>query len=222
MGDIRSPISARMGERRRRGSRHGGGGRAHGSHTDRRWGRGDRGHARRRRRGRLGSRPSGLLRRAELGLGCGGRRCGRGRVHGTLALAACRPRDDQKQQHHGRDRQRQKPRSRNGGRHLVSPSQETQSIGHRNRMAVAVNTSATEATSLGTAGAYTGLERTQVRGSDFVQYGRPAVYRENMSSGSTTDFSLPCSPTMTPSGRCLGRSPEARKSSGSARNSIMP
>ena len=63
----------------------------------------------------------------------------------------------------------------------------------------------------------------QVERADFSHpSGRRAVYRENMRSGSTTDFSLPCSPTMTPSGRCLGRSPEARKSSGSARNSISP
>ena len=71
----------------------------------RRGGRGSRHAGRRwRRRGSMGSRPRGFLGRAGLGLGCGGRRCGCGRVHGTLALAARRPRNGHKQQHRRQDR----------------------------------------------------------------------------------------------------------------------
>ena len=106
MGDFLSPNAARMGEpctrdwrgRGERGLRDW----CNGSHADQRWRRGDDWHARRRRRGHgsMGGGTSGYLGRAGLGLGCDGRRCGRGRVRGALALAACRPRYGHKQQHH--------------------------------------------------------------------------------------------------------------------------
>ena len=99
MGDFpyARPTRLRPEEAPRRGGRgrHGGGGRGHRSHTDRRWGRRDRRRAGRRRRSpdRRGTPPSRPFGLAGLSRARGGRRSDPGRVLGGLALTACRPRD---------------------------------------------------------------------------------------------------------------------------------